>query len=538
MQIKHADKEIHIYLSEPERYREKSLKARGARKVARKGPLVLKLPLLAYHLDYLKRWYGPEKGIIWDESLLNLTTLPFCFSFVDQRQDNHLMWDRLFDFQKETVDFLTSTPRSGALMALSPRLGKTVVSLISLDILNLKDVLIITTPTLLDTWGREIEEWIQRPYQSCWGKDLEEGGPFLVLTTYETLFKTIEIKPGKRKRVILRESLRKHWDLIIFDESIILKTQDAYRTDASLMLRGYAEKVWLLSGSPTSRYADDLYSQFRIIYPTAFTSYWRFAGMYCDIQETVWAKTVVGDRVDTDIQKDMRDLMFVRSLHDVMDIPLVHQDVISVQMALEQETAYEEMLHDYVTVIEGKKIKAGSSLPQRIRLQQIVSSVGSSSAKVNSALDLVMTGQAASPVVIWNHWIGTGDLLEQQFRSVYGDLVGRISGGDPNRDQTIRAFQTGDIKILICSLGTGKFGLNLSSANSVIYVDKSERADDFIQSFFRVIHLNSDHVVKMFHLVTPKTTDELIQNNLAGKSESISKITDIQLSMLLKGLRG
>ncbi len=532
MKISLQGSSIEITLDPQTQYRERSLRARGAR--FQKKTAIYTLPLLAVHLDWLRKFYS--KDVEWDSRLIEMIDLDFCFPFVDRGQDFHPQWDRLFPFQKATVDFLLSTPRPGALIALSPRLGKTITSSIAIDVLRLENVLVVTTPTLLPTWVDTVREWVGWDFEVCHGVDPKMNR---VVTTYESIFKTGPVsRPGVKKPVFLRESLRRHWDVVIFDESINFKNRDAYRSDAAKQLRVYADRVWLLSGSPTSQYSDDLYSQLEIIYPKAFTSYWRFAEQYCIIEESVWAKQVVGDREEIDIQKDFRDLIFVRSLQDVVKLPGVNQRTILVQMTPVQETAYHEMVRHFIADVEGKTITAESSLSRRIRLQQIVSTAGQSSAKVDEVVRLLESGEVVGPVLCWNHWRETGDLLEKRLGEKYRDRVRRIYGGDDDRDTKIRDYQQGRADILIASLGVGRFGLDLSNTQTAIYVDKSENADFYVQSFFRVVHLKMDHEVDLIHLVTPKTTDILIHENLSGKSRSISRITDIELAMLLKGLEG
>lgn len=533
MKIDLSGNDIRISFDSTTQYRRETIKSWGGRD---RGDDIY-LPLLATHLDRLWKYYPTES---WDDHLLQLKDLPMTFSFQNRSQEKHHHWGDLFPFQQDAVDFLTSSPRPGALLALSPRLGKTVCSLISAEILNCKKVLIVTTPTLLPTWENEIRRWTNREFQTCWGVPQDPDGPDWVISTYESLFSTEQ--RGRQKRVLLRKTLDHHWDLIIFDESICLKNRDAYRTQAALMLRRSSHRVWLLSGSPTSLYATDLYSQFEIIYPSAFRSYWRFANQYCIIQETVWGQNIVGDKEGIDIQHDFRDILFVRSLQEVFSGIGVDQEVHTIEMLPRQGEVYLQMVKKYIADVEGKRITAQSSIAQRIRLQQIVSSLSSISteevsAKIDYVVEYLSQPDIEFPVLIWGHWTGTLDLLEKRLSEKFRDQVVRVSGGDLDRDEKISSYQSGNAKILILSLGVGKFGLNLSNSRTVIYVDRTESADNWIQSFFRVMHLKMTHRPKMITLMTPGTTDELIAANLSGKSQSISQISDIDLVMLLRSLK-
>ena len=79
--------------------------------------------------------------------------------------------------------------------------------------------------------------------------------------------------------------------------------------------------MWLLSGNPVTRYADDLWSQLHLVWPKAFPSYWRFAKRYCVVEETPWGDKVVATRRTRDVMEENSDLVVVTNQEEVLELP-------------------------------------------------------------------------------------------------------------------------------------------------------------------------------------------------------------------------
>lgn len=70
----------------------------------------------------------------------------------------------------------------------------------------------------------------------------------------------------------------------------------AYQLAVATKARKAAERIVLISATPSWREQDDLYTQLRLLEPTKFTSYWEFVQRYCILEETEFGAKVVGGR--------------------------------------------------------------------------------------------------------------------------------------------------------------------------------------------------------------------------------------------------
>lgn len=465
-------------------------------------------------------------------------------------------YDKLYPFQKEAVDWLVENPygHPGTLLALSPGLGKTVVALTAAGALQLDRVLIIAPLSLLNVWRWEHEKWFGRssgsslpPLTVSYGKKPPTEG--WVVTNYNTV-----TSPSRAS-----EYWEEDWDLIIMDESVLIKNRKTQRFANIKNLRESTDRIWLLSGSPITRHPNDLWAQFHIIEPRAFPSYWRFTKRWCVVEKTIWGTAIKGSAA-RNMHKDFADLLFVKHQEEVLpDLPEMVFQNLSARMTGVQEKIYAQMESQFVAQLEEEvSMDAPTKLAQLIRLQQISSNLCNLNASSllrdaadwpdasgkHTLIEELLEAEAIDlPLLIWTHWSPGARTLEDRLMVKYN--VGLIQGGMDNdeRDDLFSRFKgskdkvaDADVDILILALGVGKFGHTLNQTKTVIYLDKTWNADDYIQSLHRVKRIGLTHSPRVISIGCPGTVDDLVEENLAGKMEPIAHITNADLVKLLRSL--
>lgn len=432
----------------------------------------------------------------------------------------------LFDYQRDAVGRLVASPH-GQLVVLSPGLGKTAVAVRAADRVVHNDKIVVVAPaSLLRTWEREIRRWALRPgpvyiARGRWDYDEAERARWIVASW--------------DKATLDHDVFGRGWPLLILDESVMVKSHTSKRFKAMKKIRGGFDRVWELSGNPTTRHADDLWAQLHLIWPRAYSSYWRFAERYCVVEETPWARKVVATRRRRDALKENDDLVLVVNQEEVLDLPEYLFEVVDVDLAPRQEKAYRSMARDFVTELaDGTELVAQSEVARLGRLQQITSWWDGESAKHDALIDLLPSYEG--PHLIWTHWVDGG-------RDLYSRLVpmmsvGLVNGETPprDRDRILEDFRAGQLDALVLSIGVGKFGHTFTNAKTVWYVDKTWNADDYFQSLRRVRRIGLTHRPVVVTLRAPGTTDELVEDNLEGKLKPISQMTRSDLAELMRGL--
>jgi SNF2 family DNA or RNA helicase len=455
---------------------------------------------------------------------------------------------RLYDWQVEAARRLVSIPR-GQLLCASPGLGKTAMAVCAADAACPDDQVVVVSPaSLLKTWEREIRKWCVRDATTVvisgpkpdW--DAVRAARWLVIS-WDTFARHQDWFAGR-------------WPLWVLDESVLAKSRRSTRSMAMrggtrktrkggevkvrkwVNLRKSVDRVWLLSGSPTTRHADDLWAQLNLIWPRAYPSYWRFAERYCHVEETVWAKVVTGDRRDRDAARDSSDLMTVINQEDVLDLPEYLFEAIDVDLTPRQRRAYDEMTRDFIAQLDsGDVLVAQSRISQLLRLQQIASYWEGESSKHDAVVDLIAAGAYEPPYLLWTHWRDGADALARRLEAT-GLRVAHAHGGmsATAKDSAIEDYKRGAIDALVLSVGVGKFGHTLVNTSTVFYIDKTFNADDYTQSLRRVRRIGLEHRPVVVTVRAPGTTDELVELNLEGKVGSIARITNADLRELIAGL--
>lgn len=468
---------------------------------------------------------------------------------IDMDDDTQRVYAQLYPFQQEAVNALVADRwnHHGNLLALSPGLGKTVVALTAAKSIRPNRALVVAPLSLLEVWRGEMERWFGQDFVK--GVDVvhgtnPDGLARWVVTNYET------VTLGKNA-----ESFRDlKWDVIILDESVMVKNRQTKRFEAMKALRTRASRIWLLSGSPITRHPSDLWAQFHLIDPKAFRSFWRFTNRYCVVDETVWGKQIVGSS-ERDIQSDFRDLLFVRHQEQVLpDLPDMIFQNITVELTKQQRTLYNEMEKEFIAVLsETEEIDAPTKLTQLLRLQQITSSVANisdepthdSSAKHDALMTLLDAEDIEFPLLIWTHWSpGARALSRRLDKSGYRSSLIQGDMNDTARREAFAGFRgskdrtdSANTDVLILSLGVGKFGHTLNRTKTVVYLDKTWNADDYIQSLHRVKRIGLTHSPRVITISARGTVDDLVEENLAGKMAPISQVTNADLVKLLRSLR-
>jgi SNF2 family DNA or RNA helicase len=566
-----------------------------------RGKSAWRLPPTSLNVVTLTDWYGKEflNGAPWVVKNLALTDWGFTgwgtlahltAPETQQRAYSHPHWDELYDFQKEAVEYMVCNPHRGCILALSPGLGKSPTSIVAADVLQASKILVVAPLTLARNWLAEWDKWSQL-YRSWSRATAGEKDPKseCVVTNFETLFQPVfvdengneslypialdghEIRgasaqkqwiqtgphkrnpktgkpvPVRQRKVEPRKSyFDTDWDIIIIDESVLLKNRRAVKVDVLGKMAQYAHQVWLLSGSPTSKYRNDLYSQVKTIMPRGFTSYWRFTDFFCTVERNQWGWQVTGDRVEHDPQSYLRDFLFVRNQKDVLEeLPDYIYDPIEIELEPAQRKAFTELLNDWSTELEsGKKISVDIKLAQMTRLQQITSNlvnIGGQrvSAKENLLATLLEQNDIEFPMIVWCWWVPTAQSVYDRIYDEFPDIEVDLVTGDmksSEKDDAIDAYRAGDIDVLVLQMGVGKWGHNLQDTKTVYYMDRSFNTDAYIQSLRRVKRIGLKHRPRLIVPRSKNSSDPLVELNLAGKMQSIAKVANHDLRELLQSL--
>lgn len=481
-------------------------------------------------------------------------------------------YERLYPYQQAAVRGCLSRSYHGIIVALSPGLGKTPTSIVAADAhMRRQDtleqrVLVVSPLPLVHNWVREIRVWASDPSVEFVHQAAPSPSVRWTVTNYDTILERVK----QNDRTIVTGNLNPDydldWDLVIFDESILLKNRKSKRVQAARTLARAAKKVYLLSGAPASKDNSEIWAQFNLIEPDYFTSFWAFAKEFCVVVQTPWSQgEIQGSRRGIHIRSEFPELMFVRNQEEVFeDLPeYIYQDV-ELELTKRQQRAHDDLMVQWFHELEenrDKRVDVSAVIAQLTRLMQVTSSLYNlkttgkewpdESAKADYICEELDNGELDLPALIWvHHRPGAAALFERLKKrakekklgsALYGKRVEMVIGGTKGADEIIEAYKAGEVDVLLLGITVGRFGHSLAMSKTIIYFDKTWDADAYFQSMHRAAGARGKltgyhHRPRLISLRCRGTIDDYVELNLAGKLPTIADMTGADLIKLLRGL--
>eukprot|EP00796_Vickermania_ingenoplastis_P007386 gene7386-5200_t len=187
---------------------------------------------------------------------------------------NDIVYQQLRPFQQRGVEFILQHGGRG-MIADEMGLGKTVQAIAAAHYYREAWPLLVVCPmSLMENWGKEICRFCSIPFARIGfvqGKKATVSDVHdVVIASYSSL-----------------DNLPATYRIAIFDESHYIKAADSKRTKTALEIAKKAERVILLSGTPTLSRPMELYTQLSAIAPRSSTfallpAHIQYAARYCN----------------------------------------------------------------------------------------------------------------------------------------------------------------------------------------------------------------------------------------------------------------
>lgn len=426
----------------------------------------------------------------------------------------------LLEHQHEGVGFLTG--RDAGLLAFEQGLGKTFVAIEAFRTLvregRADRMLVVCPNSLKRNWVAEFEKFA--PEVSV---DVAEGTPRsrrttfrgsraqVIVTSYET---------ARAETTALLALAQRQRTVLVLDESHAAKNWHSLTSTAARTIAPYCEFRWLLSGTPVTNTATDIFTQVEIIAPGR--------GLLGSLES-------FKARLDADpnatFARDVIDrLVLRRTKEECLDLPDKSFTDVIVELPAWQRRLYDEMRDEMICEIEGMsgeqyRAFAPTALAKLTRLIQIASNpallfpdLSSTPAKFD-ALDGLVTDILSVPgrkIILWSNYIRTIEMLLERFEG-----SAAIYGATPTAErQEIAARFQGDpsLRLLIANPAAAGTGFTLTAASYTIYESLSWRYDHFAQSQDRNHRIGQTEPVTYLRLIGADTIEEAITRSLERKS--------------------
>lgn len=481
---------------------------------------------------------------------------------------------RLYAFQEAGIDFINEA--EATLLGDVMGLGKTIQVLTSLKDDDLP-ALVICPNTVKHNWIDEAAKWLPSatPYliqgsvlQRRKQLTLAKSDPTaLVIVNIEGVrghsrlapYGSIHLKrcikcapklgdpklTDTRCEVHPKEFNEFGFKTVVFDEAHRMKDPKALQTRAAWAVAhdSSVKRRIALTGTPLANDPSDLWSIMHFLAPLSFPTKSKFIDRYClQSWNAYGGLSVVGVLPENRMEFDSIVNPFFRRMTKELvglQLPPKIRRIVPVDMGAKQAKAYRELSEGLITRLDtGELLIAPTNLAAHTRLIQLASSyceldelgavkLCEPSPKLDALEELIdeLGGRQAAVCGVSRQLIEMASKRLTKSGVRHGLITGKIDQWD--RKKALKDLNDGRIQVLLFTIQAGGTGLNMTAADTLIYLQRSGSMVDNCQSEDRVHRIGSERheTVQIIDIVTRDTVEPMIMARYVEKLQRLDEIT-------------
>lgn len=411
----------------------------------------------------------------------------------------------------------------GLLLADEPRVGKTGASILALDFLMARRVLVVTTASGRFNFGREVREWQAFPRE------------------VQVLMGTIgRVQPQTDVAVVGwstvgTEEQQAHlldWrpELLVLDESHYAKSFEAKRTVSAMALADAADRTFCLSGTPMPNSPLDLWPMLKTLAPERVSdlTYDQFMDRYCVYRRKFvageWKRIVKRGKNEVELRQRLDGLLLRRTQQDVGIREPIYSTLAldggavgtaAIRAALAELPEAEEIL-------DAAETGDTKALEHHLGTLRRVTGIAKAHAVAELVKEEIETGKMQRVVLMCWH-TGAIEALKGLLKA-YNPVV--LDGSTPaaKRAAVIEAFQNNRSQVFIGQIIAAGEAIDLSVSRDLIFVEQSFAPKDMKQAALRITNHGQKAQCLVRVAALAGSIDEALTAVLVRKVASIKEV--------------
>ncbi len=405
-----------------------------------------------------------------------------------------------YQYQIEGVEFMTT--RKHTLNADDMGLGKTIQTILAMNELGAKSMLVVCPKTVKYYWARKIREWETHYHKiqvlegmNAW---VDQSADIIILNYHLAL-----------SDIILNQLRKRHFAIGVLDESHYLQSIFSQRSKNILGKKGIIRNChykFCLSGTPLTR-PIDLYPTLRTLANEClgeYNNYRSYAYRYCDAYKDPYSEELIANGATNceEFKELLKPFMIRRT--DVGNLPDVVYDVVPVHIP------------DYVETTAHVATQR-----QETALWKIEYTADYIVDMINTVPKLV--------VFFYHREVGKQLLKLLHERTNYG--ISFIDGsvtGSKRQEELDNFINPCDNKVLIAQFqaaGVGVDGMQ-EVCNHALFFEASWIARDVLQAVGRLRRDGQDKVVHAQFLAVEDSVEYTVLNSMIRNRKLVKKVID------------
>ena len=431
--------------------------------------------------------------------------------------------------------------RDNTLCADEMGLGKTIEAAVSLNhwFRNgyIKRAIVVCPASLKLNWEKELNKWLTEP------KKIQVVGRNDVISIrFETDILVINYDLLSKWDYPIKMI---KWGAIIVDESHMIKNPTAQRTKA--VMRISADKKIALSGTPMPNSPKELWTVAHWLAPKIFSNQWYFYNEYCYVRREFGRIIIDGGKNLARLQKKMRCTFFIRrkksavlknlpdKMHKIIELPHDLNELVE-----EEKELRKTMKNAVLTRKILHKTKAENLLDKatyKEKMEAVLQTYRVSFGRL--AIVRKELGMKKLPICI-EHIQNTLEKTDSlvvftyhkepayKLASIFGKRASVITGDTKleDRNEIVNKFQSGEINLLVGTLGAMGTGLTLTRASNMIMLELAWTPAELDQAEDRCHRIGQKNSVLVQYLVLDKSFDANMINKIVKKKKLIKETID------------
>lgn len=420
------------------------------------------------------------------------------------REHEAILHGELYPFQRIGTGFLIFGKQ--VLMADEMGTGKTVMAAVALERLNLGGesplpALVVCTNSMKGQWVAELAKWagIEAVATGSTKKTrceaiqaVASGAAEVLVINWEALrlhtrlapYGSVTFKEGEGEP---KELNAIPFKTVIADECHKAKEPTNKGTRALWAVGADATYRWALTGTPIAGKAEDLWSVMHFVDPANWPVKTKWIDRYA-LAGTGYNGSLQTYGFNPYTENEMRAFLqphyIRRTKAEVLpELPRKTYRTVWVEMGAKQAKAYKTMKKEMMARLDSGLLIAGNSVVQDARLGQIacgtpvmlgdrVIALDMPSCKIYALLDIL--DESEEQFVVGAESRLAIELASRQLEKAKEShvlITGLVSPEE--RTANVAAFQSGDARVCLVTLGAGAEGITLTAASKLVFLQRS-----------------------------------------------------------------
>lgn len=421
----------------------------------------------------------------------------------------------LHRFQRHGIAF--GVQRGGrVLLADEMGLGKTVQALGIASFYRREWPALIVVPSSLRlAWKSEISRWlnVQAIQVIRSGADRFYADKDFYIISYDLL----------QKHPKFQDRAGKSFDIVICDESHLLKSWHAQRTCQILPLLQNARRAVLISGSPALNNAFELYPQLTALLPSFVPGPSDFGERYCCVDSFQGQERFTGSVRPSELRQLLSTVMLRRGKAEVLSqLPPKRRRSVPLELPVAPEDL--QWHGDAQGIQEADEEKESKGYQS---YQSVYARVGLAKAEVAADyVEMLLDSMNDSKVLVFFHHEVVGNIIENKLKHSKVAYV-RIDGKTPQvrREAEVLRFQEQpSVRIAVLSITACGLGLTLTAASVIVFAELYSVPKIMEQAEDRAHRIGQTKSIDIHYLVAHGTVDDSILACLARKEHELQHL--------------